>query len=150
MLTRYQQVAFLALASLASCDLFSVSREEVVRLPSPDQKTDAVVIETDGGATTGFGYEIHIVRHEGKPQRGDEAAFLYDAARSPSAYGVNLAWVSSGKLAVQYDAAKIAKLNYADVDIDGDRITVELQSGKPDPYAPAGGMAHNLLKGRTH
>jgi len=149
-LPRYQQVAFLALASLASCDLFSVSREEVLRLPSPEQKMDAVVIETDGGATTGFGYEIHIVRHEAKPQRGDEAAFLYDAVRSPSAYGVNLAWLSSDKITVQYDVAKIAKLKRADVDIEGDRITVELQSGKPDPYAPAGGMGYNLLKGRTH
>jgi len=111
---------------------------------------DAVVIETDGGATTGFGYEIHIVRHEAKPQRGDEAASLYDAVRSPSAYGVNLAWLSSDKITVQYDVAKIAKLKRADVDIEGDRITVELQSGKPDPYAPAGGMGYNLLKGRTH
>ena len=135
---------------MASCDFITVSRDEVVRLPSPGGKIDAIVVETNGGATTSFGYEVHIVPHGSKPGRYSKAASLYGAVRNSSAYGVNLLWLSRDRLAVQYDTAKLSKLNRANFEIDGDRVSVELHSGKPDPDSPAGGMEYNLNKGRSH
>jgi hypothetical protein len=37
-----------------------VSRDEVARVISPDGRLEAILIETNGGATTAFGYEIWL------------------------------------------------------------------------------------------
>jgi hypothetical protein len=49
----------LMVALLTSCD--SVGRSEVRRIPSPDSRVEAVLVEGSGGATTDFFYEIHVV-----------------------------------------------------------------------------------------
>ena len=43
---------------LAACGV--VSRDEVAVVASPDRPLEAVLIETNGGATTSFGYEIWV------------------------------------------------------------------------------------------
>jgi hypothetical protein len=66
--TRNRKLSFLpiALALLAGCSL--VSRDEVARVASPDGRVEAVLIETNGGATTSFGYEVHVVFGKAGPQ----------------------------------------------------------------------------------
>src|SRR6266850_5815337 len=49
----------LMIAVSTGCD--PVGRTEIRRIPSPDSRVDAVLLEGSGGATTGFFYEIHLV-----------------------------------------------------------------------------------------
>ena len=121
--TRNRKLSFLpiALTLLAGCGL--VSRDEVVRVASPDGRVEAVLVETNGGATTSFGYEVHVVE-KGRPA-GDRVAWLYGAGRNAQAYGANLKWTGENELVIEY-------------------IKVSLRSGVNDPTAPAGGMLYNL------
>jgi len=43
------------------------SKDEVARDTSPTGKVDALLLETNGGATTSFGYEVYIVEHDAQP-----------------------------------------------------------------------------------
>ena len=60
--------------------VFSPSKDEVVRAVSPSGTVDAVLLETNAGATTSFGYEIYILEHGAQPS-GSPAVFLYGATR---------------------------------------------------------------------
>ena len=63
--TRNPKLSFLpiVLALLAGCGL--VSRDEVARVASPYGGVEAVLIETNGGATTSFGYGYTSFRKAG-------------------------------------------------------------------------------------
>jgi hypothetical protein len=122
------------------------SAAEVSRVASPRGDIEGVLIETNGGATTSFGYEIFVVPRGTKPS-GTPAAFLYGASRSQSAYGVNLRWPSDSNLDVEYESAKSAKVGVPLVVVANRNVHVELKSNVSDPNAPPGGMLYNL-KGR--
>jgi hypothetical protein len=53
------------------------------RVASPDGRVEAVLVETSGGATTSFGYEVHVVE-KGRPA-GDRVAWVYGAGRNAQA-----------------------------------------------------------------
>jgi len=124
-----------------------VSRDEVARVTSPDGRVEAVLIETNGGATTSFGYEVHVVE-KGQPTR-ERVAFLYRAGRNENAYGVNLKWVDDNQVAIEYWDARQQSLERASVNVAGRIIKVSLRSGINDPTAPAGGMLYNLERTRS-
>jgi hypothetical protein len=118
-----------------------LSRDEVVRVTSPDGRIDAIVFETDCGATCSFGYEIRLAP---KGRRdGEEVATLDSALRSEQAYGVNLKWLDADKLSVEYLRAQHSILLRKAVDIAGQNVKVSLHEGVNDPQAPAGGMRYN-------
>jgi hypothetical protein len=108
---------------------------------SPDGRVDAVLIETNGGATTSFGYGVHLVP-TGEASVGNEVASLYGATRSACAYGVNLRWAGASRLIVEYQQAQQAKA--ADAELERKKIVVQLKAGNIDPNAPCGGIEHNL------
>jgi hypothetical protein len=120
----------------------SASEDEVARVPSPEGRFEAVLVETNGGATTSFGYEIHVVPTAGKPN-GSPAALLYGAVRNESAYGVNLKWESPNRLAVEFLQAKSVELKASELSVAGREVQVALRPGTVDPSAPAGGMLYN-------
>lgn len=121
-----------------------VSEDEVARVRAPNGRLDAVLLETNAGATTSFGYKVYVVP-VGKPARGTEAAFLYGAVRNPNAYGANLQWLSSDHLSVEYWQTKTSELKQPTVTTDGGLpVAVSFQAGVVDPSAPAGGMLYNL------
>ena len=122
------------------------SSDEVLRVASPDRKADAVLIETNGGATTDFGYEVYVTPSKSSPSRGKRVADLYGAVRNESAYGVNLRWMSPQELRIEYLKAKIETLEKPFVEVSGNRIQILLNSGITDSIAPAGGMLYNLDK----
>ena len=126
---------------LASC----ASQDEVSRVPSPDGRVEAVLIETNGGATTSFGYRI-LVETKGRWFSGEEVAWLYGAGRNEHAYGVNLKWHSDAELFIEYLDAREAKLMKPKMNVAGRSITIALRGGVTDPTAPAGGMLRNLKK----
>ena len=131
-------------ACVAACGL--VSSDEVLRVPSPDRRIDAVLIETNGGATTDFGYHVLVGKSD---HRGDEVAWLYGAVRNDNAYGVNLRWASDRELVIEYLRASEERLERGIVQVAGRDVRISLRRGVADPSAPAGGMFYNLEK-RKH
>jgi hypothetical protein len=119
------------------------SKDEVARIVSPSGKVDAVLIETNGGATTSFGYEVYVVEH-GASFFGLPAVSLYDSVRSEHAYGANLKWLSPDSLAVEYLSAKSAKVNTRTEYLGTQTVQVSLRDGVTDNAAPSGGMLYNL------
>jgi hypothetical protein len=122
------------------------SAVEVARVTSPDRGIDAVLVETNGGATTSFGYRVHLVP-AGSAVDDQETAFLYAAGRSDCASGVNLRWAGPDRLVVEYlDAERVTS---SAAEIEGRQVAVELKPGVTDPQAPCGGMEYNL-RGRPY
>jgi hypothetical protein len=121
------------------------SFDEVARVSHPQANVDAVLVETNGGATTSFGYEVFVLPRGKCPERsGNPVAYLYGAGRNEHAYGVNLRWDSSDTLSVEYlDARHINWVN-GSVIVNGREIRVVLKSGVNDPSAPGGSMLWNL------
>jgi hypothetical protein len=121
------------------------SFDEVARAPHPNANVDAVLVETNGGATTSFGYEVFILPRGAKPNRGAPPdASLYGAVRSERAYGVNLRWQADDTLAIEYLEARHASISNNTVTVNGRSIQLALKSGVDDPTAPGGGMLYNL------
>jgi hypothetical protein len=138
----------LLLASLVGCLLFPTSHDEVSRVASPSGRLDAVLVETNGGATTDFGYLVYVVAHRAPTPNRGELAWLYGAGRSTRAYGANLKWESESRLRVEYLEAKEAEVRRERLVLGSDTVRIALRSGVADSMAPAGGMLYNLEKGR--
>jgi|SRR5882724_6517187 len=120
----------------------TTGRDEVARVPSPDGAFDAVLIETNGGATTSFGYEVEIVRHADTAQAAPIAT-LYGATRNEQAYGANLRWQGPRELTVEYLQARWVQQRAPSATLGNEEIKINLRSGVADPSAPPGGMAYN-------
>jgi hypothetical protein len=120
------------------------SSHEVARMPSPDGRTAAVLTESNGGATTSFGYDVSVGPNGSKQL--EKIATLYGAVRNDQAYGVNLRWTDSHTLRVEYLKAKSVLNVKNTATVNGQQIQILLESGVEDPNAPAGGMLSNLRK----
>ena len=120
------------------------SHVEVARVPSPSHTVEAVVVESNGGATTSFGYEVYLVSPGKVAKDGVNVANLYGAVRNNHAYGVDLRWTDATHLTVEHWRAKSANLPCARTSIDGNSIAVKIRSGVYNPKAPAGGMGYSL------
>jgi hypothetical protein len=117
------------------------SSYEVAHVTSPNGSLEAVLTETNGGATTSFGYEVSVGLRGAKTL--DHVATLYGAVRNEQAYGVNLSWAGDHVLRVQYLRAKAVQDVSPTLDMGGQQVKIELQSGVEDPTAPPGGMHYN-------
>lgn len=144
-MTRHRFILAIPLAIVLTACGF-VSRDEVARVGSPDGRVDAVLVETNDGATTAFGYEIHIVER-GKSY-GEAAATLHGAVRNENAYGANLRWLTDSDLLVEYQRALAQVIERTSVRVAGRDIRIVLRPGVLDSNAPAGGMLYNLEPGR--
>ena len=133
----------LSCAAAGGC---AVGRDEVARVAAPAGGREAVLVETNGGATTSFGYEVHVVPRGGRPGEENQVARLYGAVRNDSAYGANLRWVGARELRVEYLRARSAELRRPRVRAAGEAVRVALDSGVADPGVPAGGMLWNLQR----
>jgi len=116
----------------------------VLRVASPVENIDTVLVETNGGATASFGYEVYLVAKgeniEGKPR----VAFVYGATRNENAYGVNLKWRTPNLLSVEYYRDKgIASEVNTPLVIGNMPVEVVVQTGVLDPDAVPGGMGFN-------
>ena len=134
--------AFLLAVLCVGCKPRS-SSYEVTHIASPNGNLEAVLTETNGGATSSFGYEVGIGPKGGKTEK---VATLYGAVRNAQAYGVNLSWADNSVLRVQYLRAKAVQNVVKTLSLDGHQVEVQLQSGVEDPTAPSGGMQYNLTK----
>jgi hypothetical protein len=123
---------------------FDSSHDEVFRVASPNAKLEAVLYESNGGATTSFGYEVYIVEKNISIKNSEPVANLYGAVRNKSAYGVNLVWKGSNTLIVEYLNAKNANLISNKINISSGIVEIELKSGVNDAKALSGGMLYNI------
>lgn len=136
--------------ALGACSAGSGSSwDEVARVRAPDGGADAVLIETNGGATASFGYHVYVVAHGAAVPRtaqgaASEAAYLYGATRNEDAYGATLRWVGVDTLAVEYHEARSDTLLHRAVTLAKRTVHVVLRPDVPDPGAPPGGMLYNL------
>ena len=136
-------VSAVLLLSWLLSDTMEPSKDEVARVVSPNGKADAVLIETNGGATTSFGYEVHILEHGAQPSDTPNA-FFYGAVRSQQAYGLNMKWEAPNLLAIEYLSAKSKDASKPSVSIAGEAIQLVVREGVFDQSAPSGGMLYNL------
>jgi hypothetical protein len=132
-------VAIGIVLSMSGCPF--VSRDEVLRVTSPNGRVDAIVFETDCGAPCSFGYEIRIAPKGSRD--GEEVAALDAALRNEHAWGVNLKWVDTDSVSVEYLRADYSTLLKQAVDVGGRKIRVSLNKGVEDQGAPSGGMLFN-------
>jgi|APLak6261663543_1056040.scaffolds.fasta_scaffold13572_1 hypothetical protein len=124
------------------------SKDEVARNVSSTGKVDAVLLETNGGATTSFGYEVYVVEHDTQPS-GSPAISLYGAVRNQHAYGANLKWTSPDSVAVEFLSAESMKIKKPILSVGTQAIHLVVHEGVLDNAAPPGGMLYNL-RGRQH
>ena len=128
---------------LAGCDMLGgPSRDEVAWANSPDGRTHAILLETNGGATTSFGYEVELHPADHQGERPVSAGTLYGAVRSECAYGVDLHWLSPTTLALRFDSAEKVDVP-ASVFVGGRWVRVIAQAGNRNNAAPCGGMLDN-------
>ena len=140
------RVLALLIASLVSagCLDMSPSHDEVARLPSPDKSLDALIIESNGGATTSYWYDICLVPHGGSCSVADSVANLYGATRNDSAYGVNVAWGNGSAVEIEFLSAQRASLKSQLVRVAGRDVRLALRPGVRDANAPSGSMLYNI------
>lgn len=117
-----------------------VASTEVLRVPSPDASVDAVVEQTDAGATTAPGYLISFPAHGCAP--GDAVLRVVGATRSSSGYGVAVRWDGPRAVTVAYLDARFtdpATTPFTAATLAGP-VSVTLHPGVVDPSAPSGTM----------
>jgi hypothetical protein len=125
-----------------------ISREEVARLTSPTGEFDAVAFEGNGGATTSFWYEVHVVRAgEELPAmdtlKGSDAAAIYlYGARTMLHYGLMLDWPDADHLSVGVLSAQTSRLHKPTVSVAGHTVSVELRENIAAAGPPAGGIIY--------
>lgn len=142
-LLSFATAAVLLIAWFFSAMVGEPSKDEVARVVSPSGNIEAVLFETNGGATTSFGYEVYVVERSAQPS-GSPAVSLYGAVRNQHAYGANLQWTSPDSLAVEYLSAKSAKVNVQTWTVGTQTIQIVLREGVTDNATPSGGMLYNL------
>ena len=122
------------------------SHDQVARVESPDHAVVAILIETNGGATTSFGNQVRLSERRSTFGGTTRVAYLYGATRSATAYGVNLRWLSATELNIEYLNARSANLEKSETRIGSTMIHVALKADVPDLTAPSGGMLYNKTK----
>lgn len=120
---------------------FEPERTEVLRVAAPSGEAIAVLYETNGGATTSFGYKVDLVVRGLIPAH-TEVASIYGAIRNDrGAYGVMPRWISDDELHIEY----YSSLNDSVVPEvrrkNGKPIQIRLQLNINDLSAPPGNMA---------
>ena len=124
---------------LSSCSITGDSgREERAWANSPDGQTHAILVETNGGATTAFGYlvELHPSNHQGqKPVR---VADFY-RVESGCEYGLNMRWADANTLVLGIGSA--SQMHVArSANVGGKTIRVVVQTGVGETVDPCRGM----------
>jgi hypothetical protein len=138
----HRTVVLIPLLFLLGCgELFGEpSIDEVAWAKSPNGRIYAIVSETNGGATTSYGYLVELHPSDYQGEKPVSAGVLDGAARSECANAVNLRWVDDDTLAIRFYDTKRTDIPEA-VTVGDRRIRIIAQSGVNDAAAPCGEMA---------
>jgi len=132
------------LVGISGCGLPPPSHDIVARITAPDGQIDASVIESNGGETTSFWYDICFAPRGGTRTTKDSAAMLYGAGRNDYAYAINVRWESTNILIVEYQSAIRTKVAESAISTSGQPIHNQLRPGVADLDAPPGSMLENV------
>jgi hypothetical protein len=128
---------------LTGC-FISNNSDTVARAKSPSGVVEAQLDESNGGATTNFGYVVSLTGVSSSATTAVRVASAHGANRNDQAYGMTLVWVDANTLEIQYWQARSATVERPSVSIDGMTITTRMKPGVRDESAPAGGMLYNI------
>lgn len=112
---------------------------EAARMPGPDGRHDAVVLEGGVDATAPYNYTVCVVATGQPCDSASTVAEIDGATRSVEAFGVDVVWHSSSQLDVRYLSANKASLAHPTAAI-ARSVNVALKEGVSDPKAPPGAM----------
>lgn len=84
------------------------------------------MVETNGGATTAFGYEIYLVP-KGQPWGGDRKALVSNPEGE-----VRPRWEPPSRLFIDYKNARFADLYVTAVDVNGEKVQIEMRTKEPE------------------
>jgi hypothetical protein len=116
------------------------SNVEVMESLSPDGALKARVFETNGGATTDFGYTVSLDRAS-FPHWDRSVAGFDGAQRSNCAYGVNIKWLDNDTLVISYLDARAVDVD-SSARLFGRTVRILSKAGINDPKALCGGMEY--------
>jgi len=74
--------------------------QEILRLPSPDGRVDAVVVEVEAGSGNPYVYQVHLVARGARWQKGHERLVYVNPVR------FRVAWRDARHLELCYDDAR--------------------------------------------
>ena len=123
---------------LSACNITGgVSRAERAWAASPDGRTHAILIETNGGATTAFGYlvQLHPSDHRQEPV---QVASFYKV-ESYCEYGLAMHWRDATTLVLGIGSAGQMHADRS-ANIGGKDIRVIVQTGVGDSPDPCRGI----------
>lgn len=78
------------------------SEREILRIPSPDNRVEAVLTEISGGATTSFVYNLYIV-----PSKTEISKKTHELFRADHVDEIRVFWSEVKLLKIQYREARI-------------------------------------------
>jgi len=78
--------------------------KELKRVSSPDKKVDAVLVETNGGATTPFGNAVFLVLPRKKINQDDLKYAIFNADHYQN---IDIKWEANKQLLISYNKARI-------------------------------------------
>jgi hypothetical protein len=84
--------------------LFETSRKEYYRVKSPDGEVSAVLMESNGGATTSFGYDLFIIP---KDVAKVELSPEYSKFRADRTRDLKITWIENKILQIDCKSARI-------------------------------------------
>ncbi len=128
-----------AMLLFSACGL--VQQDEVARVRSPSGNADAVLIESNGGATTSYGYAVYVVPAGAEVDEAGRVANLEGADRNDQASGANLRWTGPSYLRIEFLSAEQAQVVRSHLNVGNESVVVSLRDSIVDPEAPPGGMA---------
>ena len=107
--------------TMQTCDY--AGQEEIERITSLDSMIDAVVIRTNAGATTSYGYMVYVVPAGGETKKGREVF------RAHKIDGFQVKWRNSRFLEVHYRKGRILHFTNFEAlhDIQGHYDEVEIR-----------------------
>jgi hypothetical protein len=96
----------LFVSTFISCNITSTetSWKEIKRISSLDKKAEAVLIETDGGATSSFGNLVFIIVPGKKITQNDLKYAVFNADHYQ---GLDMHWEVNRQLVISYNKARI-------------------------------------------
>jgi hypothetical protein len=138
-------IAFALLTMVAGClaillFLTAPSHDEVARVTSPDGSMDAVLVESDDGATDPHWYDVYVVPKGSPYWTSPSSVVLYGATRNANASGADLRWETPLRVGVEYLDAERAKVEVSYVNVGAKEVVVVRRLGIVDAHPPEGNM----------
>ena len=114
----------------------AVTHVESSRVRSPDGALDAVLVETNAGAMTAFGYDIYVVKRGAEFSGSSSVMKLYAATANKLTPGATLKWNGPAELEIDFLCAEMMNVFYREINVDGQTVHIVWRAHVSNPPAP--------------